>query len=129
VCARRAIFPRIPPTALTELARTEVVLQFLDYYGRIWITHPGTYHFQMISDDGALLEIDGKRVIDLDGIHAGKTGSGDIALVAGEHTVHIPYFQGPRAAVLMLWVEAPGEVPTLFDTRNFVPPPAMPGGR
>lgn len=101
----------------------------LDYYGRIWITHPGTYHFQMISDDGALLEIDGKRVIDLDGIHAGKTGSGDIALVAGEHAVHIPYFQGPRAAVLMLWVEAPGEVPTLFDTRNFVPPPAMPGGR
>jgi hypothetical protein len=96
----------------------------LDYYGRIWITHPGSYNFQMISDDGALLEIDGKRVIDLDGIHAGKTGSGEITLVAGPHTMHIPYFEGPRTAVLMLWVEAPGDKLRVFDTRSFAALPA-----
>lgn len=97
----------------------------LDYYGRIWITHPGIYEFQMISDDGALLEVDGKRVIDLDGIHAGTLRSGEITLVAGPHTVHIPYFQGPRAAVLTLWVKAPGEVMTIFNTQSFTPPPAV----
>lgn len=95
----------------------------LDYYGRIWITHPGNYEFQMISDDGALLEIDGKRVIDLDGIHPGTTKSGEITLAAGPHTVHIPYFQGPRAAVLMLWIKTPGETLSIFNTRNFSPPP------
>jgi hypothetical protein len=94
----------------------------LDYYGRIWIAHPGAYKFQMVSDDGALLEIDGKRVIDLDGIHPGKTGSGEITLAAGPHTVHLPYFNATRAAVLMLYVEAPGETTTLFNTRRFTPP-------
>jgi len=96
----------------------------LDYYGRIWITHPGSYEFQMISDDGALLEIDGKPVIDLDGIHAGKMGSGQITLEAGPHTLHIPYFQGPIMAVLTVWVKAPGEPLTIFDTRSFAPQPA-----
>jgi len=96
----------------------------LDYYGRFWITNPGAYHFQMIADDGARLEIDGKSVIDLDGIHPGKSGSGEVTLVAGPHSIHIPYFNGPRAAVLMLYVEAPGETTTLFNTRRFALPPA-----
>jgi hypothetical protein len=94
----------------------------LDYYGRFWITNPGTYHFQMIADDGARLEIDGKRVIDLDGIHPGSSGSGEVTLIAGPHTMHIPYFNGPRAAVLMLYVAAPGETITLFNMRRFTPP-------
>lgn len=93
----------------------------LDYFGRIWIARPGTYKFQMISDDGARLEIDGKSVIDLDGIHPGKTGSGEITLGAGPHEIHIPYFNGPRAAVLMLYVEAPGGAITIFNTLNFAP--------
>jgi len=96
----------------------------LDYYGKFWITNPGTYRFQMIADDGARLEIDGKSVIDLDGIHPGKSGSGEVTLIAGAHTMHIPYFNGPRAAVLMLYVEAPGETITLFNTRRFTPPRA-----
>lgn len=94
----------------------------LDYYGRFWITNPGTYRFKMIADDGARLEIDGKRLIDLDGIHAGKSGSGEVTLISGPHSMHIPYFNGPRAAVLMLYVEAPGKTITLFNTRSFAPP-------
>jgi hypothetical protein len=96
----------------------------LDYYGRFWIANPGTYHFQMIADDGARLEIDGKNVIDLDGVHPGKSGSGEVTLIAGLHSIHIPYFNGPRAAVLILYVEAPGKTVTLFNTRSFTPPRA-----
>jgi hypothetical protein len=100
----------------------------LDYYGRIWITQPGTYRFQMLSDDGALLEIDGKRVIEHDGIHAATTGSGEVTLGEGPHTLHVPYFQGPRAAVLTLEVAAPGKGMTIFNTRSFTPPPSTPLG-
>jgi hypothetical protein len=87
---------------------------------------PISYHFRITDDrpeldDGALLEIDGKRVIDIDGIHPGKTGAGEITLVKGAHMMHIPYFNGPRAAVLMLYVEAPGGTITLFNTRSFPP--------
>lgn len=96
----------------------------LDYYGRIWIARPGMYEFQMISDDGALLEIDGKRVIDLDGLHPGISKSGEITLMAGPHIMHIPYFQGPgHAAVLALWVKPPGEAMTIFNTRSFARAP------
>ena len=94
----------------------------LDYFGRIWIARSGTYKFQMISDDGARLEIDGKVVIDLDGIHPGKTGSGEISLLAGPHTLHLPYFNGIRAAVLALYVESEGQTMTIFNTLNFAPP-------
>jgi hypothetical protein len=92
----------------------------LDYYGSFWITRPGTYEFQMISDDGALLEIDGKHIIDLDGLHPGIAKSGEVNLKAGPHTMHIPYFQGPvPSAALALWVKAPNEAMMIFNMRNF----------
>jgi len=94
----------------------------LDYHGKFWIANPGSYKFQMIADDGARLEIDGNTVIDLDGIHPGKSGSGEVTLIAGPHSIHIPYFNGPRAAVLILYVETPGKPTTLFNTRNFNAP-------
>ena len=96
----------------------------LDYHGRFWISNPGTYRFQMIADDGARLEIDGNGIIDLDGLHPGKSGSGEVTLIVGPHTMHIPYFNGPRAAVLMLYVGAPGKTITLFNMRSFAPPRA-----
>src|SRR5947199_345334 len=40
------------------------------YTGRIWVSIPGLYRFHLLSDDGSRLLVDGKRVLDNDGIHA-----------------------------------------------------------
>jgi hypothetical protein len=96
----------------------------LDYHGTFTIRDAGIYEFQMMSDDGAVLQIDDTRVIDLDGLHQVKRGAGRIDLAAGVHTIHVPYFQGPPNAVaLEVWIKAPGKDWNLFDVRDFAARP------
>src|SRR4051812_47996445 len=40
----------------------------IDYSGKFWIENPGLYRFRLISDDGAMLYIDGELVADNDGV-------------------------------------------------------------
>lgn len=69
----------------------------------------GSYSFQLNSDDGAKLSIDGILVIDNDGQHAPTAKTADINLAAGEHTLSIDYFQGPRYQIaLELFWKLPG---------------------
>src|ERR1700689_5367376 len=39
----------------------------IDYTGRFWVSEQGTYRFALASDDGSILYIDGKKVIQNDG--------------------------------------------------------------
>lgn len=95
----------------------------IDYRGTFYVRRAGNYRFQMVSDDGALLQIDDRRVIDLDGTHMVRTAIGAIRLDAGFHTIHVPYFQGPVDEVaLELWVKAPDEDWKIFDLRDFAAP-------
>jgi hypothetical protein len=99
----------------------------IDYYASFWVTRPGTYHFLMVSDDGALLQIDGARVIDLDGLHMATIRAGAVTLEAGRHTIHVPYYQGaPSAVALELWVMPPGGQWQFFDLAHYQPPAASP---
>jgi hypothetical protein len=96
----------------------------IDYHANFWITKAGTYNFEMTSDDGALLQIDDKIVIDLDTLHSALTKPGRIKLDAGRHTIHVPYYEGtPYAVALSLWVRGPGEEDwKVFDLRDFTDP-------
>ncbi|HKD08565.1 MAG TPA: PA14 domain-containing protein [Bryobacteraceae bacterium] len=95
----------------------------IDYSGRFWIENPGLYRFRLVSDDGAMLYIDGQLICDNDGVHSPEVRLGSIRLAGGMHTIHIPYFQGPRTTVaLMLEVAGPGEEPRIFSTDEFKPP-------
>ena len=98
----------------------------LDYHGVFWIKTSGDYQFRMVSDDGAFLYIDDTQLIDLDGLHSARGASGQTHLDPGRHTIHIPYYQGAVTSIaLLLWVKSPGQNDwTLFDLRNFAPPPA-----
>jgi len=96
----------------------------IDYHGDFWISRPGKYRFNLISDDGSRLTIDGKLVIDDDGIHPTTAMGGSTELAAGLHHIRVSYFQGPGSELaLVLQVAAPGEQLHLFDLRNFKPPP------
>jgi len=95
----------------------------IDYTGKFWIEKPGLYRFRLVSDDGAMLYIDGQLIADNDGVHSTTVRLGSIRLAGGAHTIRVPYFQGPATTVaLMLEVAGPGEQPRIFNTDEFKPP-------
>lgn len=64
---------------------------------RIFLPETTDYQFKSLSDDGFKLYIDGKLVIDHDGLHAPSSKeSAVLRLEAGFHDLAIDYFQGPR---------------------------------
>ncbi|GEM_PF-1282458 len=93
----------------------------IDYKGKIYIPKSGTYTFSLLSDDGAKFIIDGKTVIDNDGIHPPREKISSINLEKGLHEVEVQYFQGPRfqVALVLSLVENGRKVP--FDIRRFAP--------
>lgn len=79
---------------------------------------PGIYTFTLSSDDGSQLYINGKLVIDNDGIHGTVSKQGSIKLDIGIHPVEIHYFQGPRYRIALQWLYQPPNSP-----RKIVVPP------
>jgi hypothetical protein len=99
----------------------------IDYYGKFYATKPGEYSFELQSDDGARLEIDNRLLIDLDGLHDVTKQTATTTLLAGWHSIHVPYFQGPPIALaLVLNIQPPGESMRPFNLNEFVPPAAKP---
>ncbi len=96
----------------------------VDYHGVLWTTIPGEYHFLLLSDDGAILRIDDKKLIDIDGLHPALPVSARIHLDAGRHAIEVPYFENAEGAfALELWVKPPGAHSwTLFDMNDYAPP-------
>jgi outer membrane protein OmpA-like peptidoglycan-associated protein len=74
----------------------------IDYNGRIMLPQAGTYTFRLASDDGSKLFIDGREVIDNDGIHGTNQLDAEVTLAAGLHDVRVQYFQGPREEVALM---------------------------
>lgn len=95
----------------------------IDYNGRFWIQQEGEYRFFLTSDDGSRLYIDGKKVVDNDGVHATEMKEGKIKLKQGVHEIRVQYFQGPRFHVaLILEVMPPNGERKIFSTLDFKPP-------
>jgi hypothetical protein len=95
----------------------------IDYEADFWIAKAAKYRFRLTSDDGSRLYIDGRMVIDNDGVHSATEMGGSATLDAGMHHMRVSYFQGPRYALaLVLEVAAPGEDLRAFDLRDFRPP-------
>src|SRR5688572_7436511 len=63
----------------------------IDYNGRIMLPQAGTYTFRLTSDDGSRLFIDGREVIDNDGVHGVQAVDGEVQLAAGIHEVRVQY--------------------------------------
>lgn len=81
------------------------------------INIPGVYVFELRSDDGSQLYINGSLVVDNDGVHPAISRRSRIKLGTGLHSVEIHYFQGPREAIALQWFYQPPN-----GTRRIVPP-------
>ncbi|MGB9458054.1 MAG: PA14 domain-containing protein [Bryobacteraceae bacterium] len=100
----------------------------IDYHADFWVEESGWYHFSLDSDDGSLLYIDGRLIVDDDGIHMTEHAAGRAKLTAGAHHLRVGYYQGPRDAVaLVLNVAPPHGKWKLFDIRDYRMPMKAPG--
>lgn len=82
-----------------ELAEQE------DHYGFtfesfILVPADGLYEFYTISDDGSVLWVDGKKVVDNDGSHAAVKATGLIGLKKGVHKIDVHYIEDYEGQLL-----------------------------
>ena len=78
------------------------------YGGQLLIPESGAYHFQLASDDGAVLLVDGSPVVDNDGVHNDKIRKqGEAQLKAGSHPFELRYFQAGGGTSLKLTWDGP----------------------
>ena len=75
------------------------------YSGYLKVPEDDVYTFHLTSDDGSILYIHGKPVVDNDGFHWSETKKGKIALKKGLHPFKLNFFQGKYGHNLSLKVE------------------------
>jgi azurin len=75
------------------------------FSGKIHAPRKGSYRFYIAGDDGVRLLVDGKRIVEYDGIHpAGDIKEGAVQLEQGDHELRYEYFQGGgEIAVFAAW--------------------------
>ena len=78
------------------------------FTGSIQINSSGNYTFYTNSDDGSKLYIDGKQVVNNDGLHAARERSGSISLSKGRHAIEVQFFERTRNQVLDVRYAGPG---------------------
>lgn len=63
----------------------------LVFEGTLKAPKAGEYLFEMASDDGARMLVDGKKVIEHDGLHGANLKKGKVQLAPGEHALRVEY--------------------------------------
>ncbi|MGF1452344.1 MAG: Ig-like domain-containing protein [Opitutales bacterium] len=63
------------------------------YHGFLLIETGGTYQFELVSNDGSILWVNGEKVIDHDGIHSARhSKTATLELPAGRYPIEVRYF-------------------------------------
>lgn len=79
------------------------------FTGNLIVPKSGTYMFVLDSDDGSRLTIDGKVVLEYDGIHGeGSPKTASVPLEQGRRGIRVDYFQGFHGKGLTLSWSGPG---------------------
>jgi hexosaminidase len=79
--------------------------------GYLQVERPGLYTIALSSDDGSVLEIGGRVMVDNDGWHSEAERTGMIALDAGIHPLTVRYVQGSGGSALSATIAFEGEAP------------------
>ena len=76
--------------------------------GFLPIAKTGKYTFRLSSDDGSRLYIDGKRIVDNDGVHPVESAENSVTLAAGSHSIRVDWFDKSGGEELRLDWAGPG---------------------
>jgi cytochrome c len=76
--------------------------------GFLVVDRPGKYALRLACDDGGTLALDGKPLIDNDGLHPMTPKDAEVELAAGEHALLIHFFQAYGGWGLKLSWKRPG---------------------
>ena len=101
-------FAALTPHREGAVADNLVQLKFDDYKnqfgvvftGKLAAPKDGEYTFSLASDDGGRIAVDGKKMVEDDGIHPAAVREGKVRLKAGEHEFRLEYFQAAGEAEL-----------------------------
>jgi hypothetical protein len=94
------------------------------YSGFVEIPTAGSWTFELRSDDGSVMTLDGTTLIDNDGLHSMTTVSGTRTLTAGRHAFEVRAFErGGEFGAILSW-RGPG-----VSSTTVVPASALSGGR
>jgi hypothetical protein len=74
------------------------------------------YTFRIVSDDGAIVQIDSTPIVDNDGAHSVQEKSGPVHLVKGTHLLTVDYFQSTGSVALQLFCKKSGGTETICPT-------------
>lgn len=74
------------------------------------------YTFRLLSDDGAIMTIDGTPIVDNDGAHGPTEKSGPVHLVKGTHAIAVDYFQATGPVALQLFCKKASGAETICPT-------------
>lgn len=80
----------------------------MKYDGFIDIQKEGDYTFYTASDDGSKLYINGKAVVNNDGLHPKEEKYGKVKLMKGKHAIQVTFFELDRGEVLEVAYQGPG---------------------
>lgn len=73
--------------------------------------------FQLVSDDGSRLYIDGELAVDNWGRHGERSRGADVPLEAGMHHLRVEYFDDRHSAAIELRASIYGELPDMLPVR------------
>jgi hypothetical protein len=98
----------------------------LDIRFTVTIAEAGTWEMALVSDDGAILSIDGVDVINNDGIHGPAPRLTRVRLPAGVRNFRMRYFQGPpnHIALVLVW-KRPGDKDFDYIPASLIGRPAV----
>ena len=80
----------------------------ISYEGFLPIVKAGKYSFRLSSDDGSMLYLDGKKLIDNDGVHPNTAKEASIELKPGMHPIRVNWFEKGGEETLALDWAGPG---------------------
>ena len=102
----------------------------IEWEGALIVDEAGDYTFSIAADDGALLEIDGKPLVDV--LHGAvfQRRSGTIRLTRGEHAVRVRYINVLFGGSVRLWWRHATRPDQIVPTEVLVPhPPRRPAAK